>query len=248
MAERRASSKRRKAAPARRTDGDAVPMLGPEAGPTFGELIEQLGLLENTSQATREIIARTTALCAEHARVHLTVVSCFDCTAPKACCSLITSAYLYEAVPIAARLIREGRDTPALREQLRTAAHLMETTPKAGYQRPCVFLGADERCTIYEDRPSVCGTHLVSSPPAACSDPAVTNVTKLVGPLQHTVPPLLEEQFCSEAGLRRIDQPYRGALPRIVLLCLEAWPRRDYVTFLAERSLPAAHRYTWATR
>ena len=223
-------------------------MLGPEAGPTFGEMVEAAGLIGKTSHATRTIIGETNAAVVEHVRVHLQVVSCFDCTAPKACCSLTTSAYLYEAVPIVARLVREGRDTPELRERLRIAAHLMETTPKASYQRPCVFLGDGERCTIYEDRPSVCGTHLVSSPATACSDPSVANVSKLAGSLQDAVPPQLEEQFRIEAGLRRIDQRYRGVLPRMVLLCLEAWSRRDYVTFLAERGLGAAHRYLAAIR
>ncbi len=244
MAKPKASS-RRTATP--RKPAVAPPQLGPEAGPTFGEMLEQRGLLANTSQATREIIARSTVLAVERSQVTLRAVSCLDCTAAKACCSLVTGAFLYEAVPIAARLIRDGRDTPELREQLRAAAHRMETTHRSRHQHPCVFLGTDERCTIYEDRPSVCGTHLVSSPPAACSDPAA-RIVKLVGPLQDTVPPQLEEQFCREAGLRRLDVRYRGALPRVVLLCLEAWPRRDYPTFLAERSLPAAHRYAWASR
>ena len=39
-----------------------------------------------------------------------------------------------------------------------------------------------------------------------------------------------------------------AALPRMVLLCLEAWHRRDYPTFLAERVLPAAHRFEWAVK
>jgi Fe-S-cluster containining protein len=240
MARSRSSSKRRPAP-------DPGAALGPEAGPTFGEVLAAEGMIEKVSRATRGIIAQSTDAAVERARVRLTVVSCMDCTAAKTCCSLVTSAYLYEAVPIAARLIAEGRDTPALRDVLKAAAHMMETTRTERYQRPCVFLDGDQRCTIYEDRPSVCGTHLVSSPPAACSDPSAT-VSKIVGPLQDTVPPQIEGEFCLQLGLRRIERPYRGALPRMVLLCLEAWSRRDYVTFLAERALPAAHRYAWATR
>jgi len=220
--------------------------LGPEAGPTFGELLARLGLVDKVGGVTRDLIARCNAAAAEHARARLTVVSCFECTEPKACCSLITGIHLYEAVPIAARLIGEGRDTPELRERLRAAAHRMETTRKADYQQPCVFLDGDQRCTVYQDRPSVCGTHLVSSPAAACSDPAVASVVKLVTPLQDQVPPELDARFTMDTGLRPLDVPYRGTLPRMVLLCLEAWPRRDYVTFLAERALPAYHRYAWA--
>jgi len=229
---------------AQRPDPGAT--LGPEAGPTFGEMLAQQGLVEKVSGATRQIIDLTVGAVTADARVHLTVISCFTCTAPKACCALVTMAYLYEVVPIAARLLREGRDTPELRERLRLAAHRMETAGKA-HQKPCVFLGADERCTIYEDRPSLCGTHLVTSPPGDCGG-GTGSVEALLGPIQREVPPQLEEQFRIDAGLRRIDRLYLGALPRMVLLCLEAWPRRDYVTFLAERGLAAAHRYAHALR
>ena len=50
------------------------------------------------------------------------------------------------------------------------------------------------------------------------------------------------------ATLRPLGESYRGALPRMVLLCLEAWHRRDYATFLAERVLPASHRFEWAVK
>ena len=60
--------------------------------------------------------------------------------------------------------------------------------------------------------------------------------------------PDLEQQFCLAAGLQRLPVHYRGALPRMVLLALQAWDRRDYVSFLAERALPAAHRTAWATK
>ena len=224
------------------------PALGPEAGPTFGEVVARAELGAKTSTATRAIIFHVNQAIDDHARVHLAVVSCYTCTAPKACCSLMTTAYLYEAVPIVLRLKAEGRDTPELRAQLKAGAHAMETTRKEAYRRPCVFLGDGERCTIYEDRPSVCGIHMVSSPAAACSDPTVTDIVVLSGPLANVAQPDLEEQFVMAAGLRRIDVRYKGALPRMVLLCLEAWDRRDYITFLAERGLPAAHRFEAATR
>ncbi len=34
---------------------------------------------------------------------------------------------------------------------------------------PCAFLGADNRCTIYQDRPLACRTHHVVTDPAECS-------------------------------------------------------------------------------
>jgi Fe-S-cluster containining protein len=35
---------------------------------------------------------------------------------------------------------------------------------------PCAFLGADNRCTIYQDRPLACRTHHVVTDPAECSE------------------------------------------------------------------------------
>ncbi|MBL8626945.1 MAG: YkgJ family cysteine cluster protein [Myxococcales bacterium] len=224
------------------------PVLGPEHGPTFAEVIERMALVDKTSGLTRELIADINTAAAEHARVTLAVVSCYTCDAPKACCSLLTSCYLYEAVPIAARLIREGRDTPELRAQLKQRAHAMETTPKKDYKLPCLFLGERELCTIYEDRPSVCGSHLVTSPASDCSDHTTVKITKLAHPSQTTVPPQVDEVFRQEVGLRPLGESYRGALPRMVLLCLEAWHRRDYAAFLAERVLPASHRFEWAVK
>ncbi len=115
------------------------PVLGPEHGPTFAEVIERMGLIEKTSGLTRELIADINTAAAEHARVTLSVVSCYTCDAPKACCSLLTSAYLYEVVPIAARLIREGRDTPELRAQgrVRAAGRKHARTMRAGASASC---------------------------------------------------------------------------------------------------------------
>jgi Fe-S-cluster containining protein len=164
-----------------------------------------------------------------------------------ACCGLKPKAYLHAAVPIVARLVRDGRDTPELRRELKAAAHYMETVAKQKHERPCVFLGEGERCTIYEDRPSVCGMHFVSSPATECYG-RVGNVSKLASLAHEQLPPQIEEQFCLQAGLRRIDRRYSGALPRMVLICLEAWNRRDYVTFLAETCLPASHRFAAITK
>jgi Fe-S-cluster containining protein len=225
------------------------PELGPEAGPTFGEEIERLGMLEKTSAATRGIIEGFNRAADEYTRVRLTVVTCYACDAPKACCSEPTSAYLYEAVPIAARLRRDGRDTPELRAQLKAYAHAMETTRRGEYARPCLFLGEAERCTIYEDRPSVCGTHLVESPPIHCSDRSPTSmVGRINGPGKEDFQPEYEELFTQALGLRRIGRLYVAAMPRMVLLCLEAWDRRDYVSYLAERVMPAAARLSAAIR
>jgi Fe-S-cluster containining protein len=205
-------------------------------------MLAENGLLAESSATTRNIIRVYAEGVAEHVRVHLQVVSCFDCTAPKACCSRKTRVFLHEAVAIVARLRKDGRDTPELRASLKEAAHYMETTPQRKHTRPCVFLDGDERCTVYDDRPSVCGTLVVSSPAIECGGDA-GNITRLANPTYDELPHQLEEQFVLQASLRRIDRQYKGALPRMVLICLEAWDRRDYVTFLAQRCLPAAHRW-----
>ena len=70
-------------------------------GPTFGEALAATGLLAVTSRATRSIIERAEAVIRDGARVQLSVVSCDTCTATKSCCTLRTTAWLHEAVPIA---------------------------------------------------------------------------------------------------------------------------------------------------
>lgn len=202
-------------------------------GPTFEEALAAGGLLEVTSRATRSIIERAEAVIRESARTQLSVISCDNCTATKSCCTLRTTAWLHEGVPIAARLRREGRDTPALREALRESARLMDTLPPASYARPCVFLDADERCTVYADRPSVCGTTFVATPPELCNTRGA-QVRKYVHPLGEasaTAQALFEQQL----GLPPVPGTYLRPLPRVVLLCLEAWDRRDFASYLTSK-------------
>ncbi|HUQ04347.1 MAG TPA: YkgJ family cysteine cluster protein [Kofleriaceae bacterium] len=228
----------------RRGDGDAA---GPEASPTFADELERLGLVVTTAERTRETIARSNADAADDARVRLRVIACFDCTAPKSCCTMVTGAYLHEGAVLAARLVDEGRDTPALRETLRSAAEGMEASDRVEYARPCAFLGADDRCTVYEERPSVCGVHLVTSPAAACTEARETTVSAVAGAVHVELPRETDETFRAALGLPAIDVPYRGAMPRMVLACLEAWERRDFVAFLTDAVIPAVRRYRWAT-
>src|SRR5262249_11027588 len=96
-------------------------------------------------------------------------VSCTHCTATKTCCWSMVVARLYEGVVIADRLRSSGRDTPALRDELRTRADAMESAPPQGWRTPCVFLDARERCTIYDVRPSPCGILHVYTDPAWCT-------------------------------------------------------------------------------
>jgi Fe-S-cluster containining protein len=218
------------------------------ASKTFAQVIADQQLLEKTSTATRRIISETGKQVEQFGKASLKVLpSCHTCTAAKGCCKIATTTMLYEAVPIAERLRREGRDTPALRKQLEQSADAMETTRRDDYFQPCVFLDSNERCTIYEDRPSECGTAFVFSDPAICSsrDPNA-RIQRPPTPIPEMVTPGLEEAFVRDAGLRRTDHPYLGALPRMVLLCLQAWERTDYVEFLSEHGRRAAHRFARA--
>jgi hypothetical protein len=215
---------------------------------TFAEVLERTAVLDETARQTSDTIATSNAAAVEDARRHLRVIACFDCVAPKGCCTMVTGAYLHEGAAIAARLVAERRDTPALREELRTAAEGMEASDVTEYRRPCAFLGADDRCTIYDDRPSVCGVHLVTSPPPACSDPTAITVSAVVGTAHVDLPRAAADEFGTTLGLPVLDVPYRGALPRMVLVCLEAWHRRDFVAYLADALVPAIRRYRWAIR
>lgn len=206
---------------------------------TLGEVAEGGGVRDHASRVTRDLIRRSNETAAGDARVHLYVISCDTCTSTKACCAYVVTAYLYEAIPIAARLMRERRDTPALRKRLRDAAARMEAVGADGHVGPCVFLDAAERCTIYDDRPAACGAHLVSSPAERCARPD-GEVTAIAAPLLEAVQPETAEAIAEALGLAPIDAPYFGALPRMVLLCLEAWARPDYARFLGKHGRAAA--------
>lgn len=208
---------------------------------TFGEIVERGGVFEQATRVARDVIRRSDASAAEQARVHLYVITCDTCTATKACCSYVTSAYLFEAIPIAARLIREHRDTPALRKKLRDVAEQMESERSLGFVSPCVFLDAAERCTIYEDRPSVCARHLVSSPAEQCAIPG-GDVAAIQAPLSPDPRSQTAVDVADSLGLEPIGTQYCGLMPRMVLICLEAWPRRDFVRFLAKHGREAAQR------
>jgi hypothetical protein len=107
-----------------------------------------------------------------------------------------------------------------------------------------VFLSPAERCTIYDDRPTVCGTTMVSSDPFDCSKPGGT-VKKYLQPFGEATA-TAQALFESELGLPPVPGSYLRPLPRVVLLCLEAWDRRDFVAYVTSRltatarSAPAA--------
>ena len=212
------------------------------AAPTLGEIVERQDLVRTLSKSTHQMIADTETHIDEYGKTHLRVASCLSCDAPKGCCSQRVLIYLHEVVPLALRLRREQRDTPELRAALATSADLMETTGDR-YRRPCVFLDEHERCSVYTDRPIECGTTFVFSPAIWCSDPTTTTLEKFVTNLGDA-PQKMERRFEREARLVPLPGRYMGFLPRMVLLCLEAWDRNDYAQYLAEQMPLIAQRMT----
>jgi len=215
-------------------------------GPTLGTLITRDSLVRTVGKSTHALIAAATELVETSARTHLRVISCHTCTLP-GCCKLPIRLMLHEVLPLADRLRREGRDTPELRARLAEAADLMETLAREDYRalvRPCEFLDASNRCTVYEDRPRECGSAFVFSPAADCSDLAVSEI-ETVAP---DVTAVLREMWGTAKtvdkalGLVHIGGSYNGVMPRMVLLWLDAWDRPDFVEYIEEHGRLASVR------
>jgi len=102
----------------------------------------------------------------------------------------------------------------------------MDTLPAASYaRRACSFDASD--------RPSVCGTTFVATPPELCNTRGA-QVRQYLHPLAEasaTAQTLFEQQL----ALPPVPGSYLRPLPRVVLLCLEAWDRRDFVSYLTSK-------------
>jgi Fe-S-cluster containining protein len=207
---------------------------------TLGQFVLQEGILDGLRTMITDINARATKAAKLLGRQRkLPVVQCFNCDAKKACCSSVVVARLYEGIVVAAFLKEAGRDTPELREQLRAAAEVMEGTSPYDYRKPCVFLDGDERCTVYDARPTPCGTLYVYTPPAACSDPSA-GVKAYFAHAENAIAQQIEDEFRDKLSLRKkVGRRYIGVLPRMVLVALEAWNRPDFRDYLRQLEWPA---------
>lgn len=227
----------------------ASPAAPSPSGATLGQLIGRDDLLRLVSKSTGALIREAEAEVVRLGRAH----SCATCTAEKGCCKLSVTILFHEALPIADRLRRDGRDTPELRARLAESAELMESNSRNAYRalrRPCTFLDSDERCTVYEQRPRECGAAFVFTPPERCSDLEATGVETLRMPEQELRGRLGKTELTVEQSVRmvRLEGPYVGALPRMVLLALEAWDRSDFAAYLAEHAPAAAARLFAASK
>lgn len=217
---------------------------------TLGQFVAQEGILDSLRTMITDINARATKEAKTLGRQQkLPVVQCFNCDAKKACCSSVVVARLYEGMVVAAFLKEAGRDTPELRQQLLAAAETMEGTSPYDYRVPCVFLDAAERCTVYDARPTPCGTLYVYTPPAACNDPSAT-VKAYMAHAENAVAQQIEDEFRDKLSLRKkVGRRYIGVLPRMVLVALEAWDRTDFRDYLRQLEWPAeADTSRWTRR
>lgn len=151
-------------------------------------------------------------------------ISCHTCTEP-ACCRWKIIMSVMEALPIGRLLKNTGRDTPELRKKLRVLGDRMEGSSNADWLTDCVdcvFL-EDKRCTIYAVRPMRCRTCWVLSPAKLCGPPPGQTIKYV-----DDTPALQlcsKEAFAMHQQLGLKENKFRillGALPRVVLLILEA--------------------------
>jgi Fe-S-cluster containining protein len=207
---------------------------------TLGEFVEQEGILDSLREMIGEINTRATAEAKRLGKqLKLPVVQCGSCDATKTCCHSFVVVRLYEGIVVAAALRAAGRDTPAMRDELRGRAEAMERATPFDWRKPCLFLDERERCTVYEGRPTPCGTLYVYSPPAHCSDPT-KQVQAYIAEAEQMLAQQIEDQFRERMALRKkVGRRYVGVLPRMVLVALEAWDRIDFRDFFRQLEWPS---------
>lgn len=205
---------------------------------TLGQFVHDEGLIDWLADSLRRINAEAATTVRDGAkRKVLPVAQCFTCNAKKACCSKMVIAGLHEGVLIASSLKAAERDTDELRAELRARAEAMEETTPTGWNRACIFLDGQERCTVYGVRPRACGTLYVFSAPELCDDDRGRDIQLYLATREEAAGAQLEEAFRERLALRRkVGRRYIGTLPRMVLVALEAWDRTDFRDHL--RQLP----------
>ena len=211
---------------------------------TLGQLVTDEHIIEWLAEQIAQN-HRDSALGARAiATQHKLPMHCATCTATKACCSSYVIIRLYEGLVIADELVRTGRDTPALRAELRARAEAMDATRVRAWTTPCLFLDERERCTVYAVRPTTCGQLYVYTPPELCLARS-SQISSYTPRKEVAAANQIEEAFRERLSLRRkVGRRYLGVLPRMVLVALEAWDRSDFRDYL--RLLPWPTEEEWA--
>lgn len=207
---------------------------------TLGEFVRDERIAEWLADALRTVNASALRTVKEGTRRKtLPVAQCFACTSKKACCFQMVFAGLYEGLLIAARVKEHGRDTAALRAELKAQAEGMEATTPKHWNHACAFLDESERCTVYEVRPKACGTLYVFSPPELCRGDT-QDIQMFDASREEMAGFEIEEAFRERLSLRRkVGRRYIGVLPRMVLVALEAWERTDFRDYLRQLPWPS---------
>lgn len=213
---------------------------------TLGELVTEEKILDWLAEQITQNHRDSTRGAIAVSQHHKLPMHCSTCTATKACCASYVLVRLYEGLVVAAELKRTGRDTPELRDLLRSRADTMEAASVPAWATPCVLLDESERCSVYSVRPTTCAQLFVFTPPELC----VARSSQIISYTPRTevaAANAVEEAFRERLSLRRkVGRRYFGVLPRMVLVSLEAWDRTDFRDYL--RQLPWPTDEEWAAR
>lgn len=127
----------------------------------------------------------------------------------------------------------------------------MEGTPMVAWfdqARPCVFLTAEQRCSVYQFRPVACRVHYAWSEPKLCSPPTGSDeITQLrSGGLFMQFFHDIEAEIQVGWGLG-LDHIYLATLPRMVAIVLDALAKPHltetaFLTYLQQQRYPLPDR------
>ena len=152
-------------------------------------------------------------------------ISCYGCHSGDCCLQAVSTTFL-SAVPIALQLQLDGRDTPALRDDLARAsdeqADLLDTG-LTGSSR-CPFLTDSNRCSVYDLRPLACMTYWAISPRDKCGwresypDVVSVNNSEIVG---------AEAMMAIDFASQFVGDPVRAWIRPLADLVLRAFEVSD---------------------
>lgn len=162
------------------------------------------------------------------------------------CCYLMVAITAVEGLAIADHLLKQ-QDWREWMQKIRDASVSyidMKMTREEHFRKgiPCVFLGADKKCSIYANRPSPCRYYFVVSDPKLCYPDAGTQKVGIVNTLE------IEAHVWKFSADTLGDFGKMSApLPIMVLFCAEmlvrGTPRHKIVKKLG-RELPDP--FTWS--
>lgn len=142
----------------------------------FRDILVNLGRLPKGPERARAIYKMIDA---EYNAAPPTGVSC--AASCSACCHFKKQITDDEA-DLLADLVKSGQaqiDLTQLQERIESHELTQQDSEPKGTPQACLFLGADQRCTIYADRPSTCRKYHVISPKENCSSDEENVIPKI---------------------------------------------------------------------